>query len=264
MNIIAVDIGNTNIAIGLFLDDKDESIQSIPGEATDKLREHLMQAWSKIPVLETSKEGKRDGVVVVSSVKPAWTEVIRRIAEEDLKENIRLVGDDIPLPISMWMDDPKKVGTDRVVAAAAAFDVVESAVVVADFGTAVTIDLVDDHGVFQGGVILPGFEMSARALNADTALLPKVTVHRPEMPLGKNTADAINCGLYYSIVGAMEEIVRRYAEQVGRWPQTVITGSAAAVVREDLPFVDNYVPNLVVKGIVLAYLKHIEQRDEVV
>ncbi len=264
MNIVAIDIGNTNIAIGLFLDGKDESIQSITGEAVEQLRHHLVQAWSKIPILESSSEGKRDGVIVVSSVKPAWTEVIRRVAEEDLKENIRIIGDDIPLPISTWMDEPEKVGTDRIVAAAAAFDVVEDAVVVASFGTAVTIDLVDDHGVFQGGVICPGFEMSAKALNDETALLPKIKVHRPDTPYGKNTADAINCGLYYSIIGAMEEIVRRYAEQIGRWPQTIITGGAAAMLKEDLPFVDNHVPNLVVKGIVLAYVKYLAQKSEMV
>ena len=262
MNLIAIDIGNTNIAIGLFLDGKDETIRSIPGEATGKLKDCLVETWSKIPVLESSSEGRRDGVIVVSSVKPVWTELVRRIADEDLKENIRLIGEDIPLPISVWVDEPEKVGTDRVVAAAAAFDVVEDAVVVADFGTAVTIDLVDEHGVFQGGVICPGFEMSARALSNDTALLPKITVHHPDAPYGKNTADAINCGLYYSIVGAMEEIIRRYAEQIGRWPQTIITGSSAAIVRDDLPFVDNYVPNLVVKGIVLAYMKHVESKSE--
>jgi type III pantothenate kinase len=264
MNIVAIDIGNTNVAIGLFLDGKDESIQSIPGEAADKVRDHLAQTWSKIPVLESSSEGKRDGVIVVSSVKPAWTELIRRIAEEDLKENIRLIGDDIPLPISAWVDEPAKVGTDRIVAAAAAFDVVEDAVVVADLGTAVTIDLVDEHGAFQGGVICPGFEMSAKALNDDTALLPKITVHRPDTPYGKNTTDAINCGLYYSIIGAMEEIIRRYAEQLGHWPQTIITGSAAAMLKDDLPFIDNYVPNLVVKGVVLAYMKYIAQQSETV
>ena len=147
-------------------------------------------------------------------------------------------------------------------AAAAAFDVVEDAVVVADFGTAVTIDLVDEHGVFQGGVICPGFEISAQALKDNTAQLPKITVHRPNGPYGKNTADAINCGLYYSIIGGMEEIVRRYAEEIGRWPQTIITGSGAEIIKDDCPFVDNYVPHLVVKGIVLAYMKYVEEKSE--
>jgi pantothenate kinase type III len=132
MNIIAVDIGNTNIGVGLFLDGKEDSIRSISGRSEAELRQCLVDSWGKIPVLESSKERKRNGVIVVSSVKPAWTDMVRRIAEEDLGETIRVVGEDIPLPISTWVDEPGKVGTDRIVAAAAAFDVVEDAVVVAD------------------------------------------------------------------------------------------------------------------------------------
>jgi type III pantothenate kinase len=265
MNIIAVDIGNTNIGIGFFLDGKEDFIRSIAGEDEVQLRHCLVEAWEKIPVLETSVEGKRNGAIVVSSVKPVWTELIRHIAEEDLGEKIHVVGGDVPLPMAVWVDEPKKVGTDRIVSAAAAYAVVEDAVVVADFGTAVTIDLVDEHGVFQGGVICPGFDISARALSDNTALLPKVgVVHRPSGPYGKNTADAINAGLYYSIIGAMEEIIRRYAEQLGRWPQTIITGSGAEAIKDDCPFVDNYVPHLVIKGIVLAYMKYIDQKSETV
>lgn len=262
MNMIAVDIGNTNIGIGLFLDGKEDFIRSLSGQSEAELRECLVEAWRKIPVMESSREGKRDGVIVVSSVNPAWTEMVRRIAEEDLGENIRVIGEDIPLPISTWVDEPSKVGTDRIVAAAAAYDVVGGAVVVADFGTAVTIDLVDENGAFLGGVICPGFDISAQALKDNTAQLPKVTVHRPDRPYGKNTADAINAGLYYSIIGAMEEIIRRYAEEIGRWPQTIMTGAAARTIKDDCPFVDNYVPHLVIKGIVLAYMKYIEQKSE--
>jgi len=264
MNIIAVDIGNTNIAVGSFLDGKEDFVQSFPSGAEAQLRECLTSAWERIPVLETSAQGKRDGVVVASSVKPSLTEFVRGVVADDLGEKLHVVGEDIPLPISVWVDEPEQVGTDRVVAAAAAYAVVEGAVAVADFGTAVTIDLVDESGVFQGGVICPGFEISARALKDNTAQLPKVAVHRPDGPYGKNTADAINCGLYYSIIGALEEIVRRYAEQLGRWPQTIITGAGAETIKDDCPFVDNYVPNLVVKGIVLAYMKYIEKKSELV
>ncbi len=264
MNIIAIDIGSTNISVGLFLDGKEDFIRSIAGRSEAELRECLVDAWHKIPVLESSKERKRNGVIVVSSVRPAWTDMVRQIAEESLDEKIRVIGQDIPLPISVWVDEPGKVGTDRIVSAAAAYAVVEDAVVVADFGTAVTIDLVDQNGVFQGGVICPGFEISAQALKDNTAQLPKVTVHKPSGPYGKNTADAINCGLYYSVIGAMEEIIRRYAEQIGRWPQTIITGAGAETIKDDCPFVDNHVPHLVVKGIVLAYMKYIEQKSELV
>lgn len=264
MNIVAIDIGNTNIGIGLFLDGKEEFIRTIPGAAQEDLRKCLVDAWGRVPVLETSKEGRHFGAIVVCSVKPVWTDLIRRIVDEDLHEKIHVIGEDIPLPISTWVDEPNKVGTDRVVAAAAAYDVVEDAVVVVDLGTAVTIDLVDDHGVFQGGVIVPGFDISAQALKDHTAQLPKVTVHQPSKPYGKNTADAINSGLYYSIIGAMEEIIRRYAEEIGHWPQTIITGSGAEIIKDDCPFVDNYVPHLVVQGIILAFMKYVEEKSELV
>jgi type III pantothenate kinase len=260
MNIIAIDIGNTNIAIGLFLDGEEQFIKSIQGDSQKELTSCLKSAWQRIPILESSKEKKRDGVIVASSVKPAWIKLIQEIVKDNLGERIYIIGKDVPLPMSIWVDEPDKVGTDRVVSAAAAYAVVEDAVVVADFGTAVTIDLVDEHGVFQGGVICPGFEISAQALNENTAQLPKVTVTKPNEPYGKNTIDAINCGLYYSTIGALEEITRRYAEKIGRWPQTIITGLGAEMIKQDCPFVDNYVPNLAVKGVVLAYQKYIEEK----
>ena len=259
MNILAIDIGNTNIGIGFFLDDQEQFFETIPGGSTAKLASCLKSAWEKIPVLESSREKTRDGVVVVSSVKPAWTDVIEQIARDQLDTEIHIIGKDVPLPMTLWVDEPDKVGTDRVVAAAAAYAVVEDAVVVADFGTAVTIDLVDHNGVFLGGVICPGFEISAKALKDNTAQLPNVKVTRPKAPYGKNTADAINCGLYYSTVGALQEIIRRYAEELGKWPQTIITGSGAKTILTDCEFIDSYIPNLVVTGIVLAYKKYLDE-----
>ncbi|MDT8303028.1 MAG: type III pantothenate kinase [Sedimentisphaerales bacterium] len=262
MNIIAVDIGNTNISIGLFLEGKEQFIKSFPGGSRTKLKNCLKSAWAKIPVAESSKEKKHEGVIVVSSVKPAWTKLIREIAKDDLGEKIYIIGKEIPLPISLWVDEPDKVGTDRVVSAAAAYDVVEDAVVVADFGTAVTIDLVNGNGIFLGGVICPGFEISAKALKVNTAQLPKAKITKPAAPYGKNTVDAINCGLYYSTIGVLQEVIRRYAEEIGKWPQTIITGAAAKVIKDDCEFIDSWVPNLVVKGIVLAYNKYIEEKSK--
>lgn len=260
MNIIAVDIGNTNIRVGLFIDDEEKLIESIPGKSRTKLAKCLKSAWEQIPVAESSKEGKRDGVIVVSSVKPAWTKLVEEIAQKDFGEKLYIIGKDIPLPMTCWVDEPDKVGTDRVVSAAAAYDVVAAAVVVVDFGTAVTIDLVDENGIFRGGVICPGFEISAKALKEHTAQLPEIKITKPAGPYGKNTAAAINCGIYYSAIGALQEIIRRYAEEIGKWPQTVITGAAAKVIADDCNFIDNYVPGLVLKGIVLAYRKYLEQK----
>jgi type III pantothenate kinase len=261
MNIIAIDIGNTNIGVGLFLEGEEQFVKSLPGEATAELMELLKSTWEMIPVAKSSKEHKRDGVIVASSVKFEWTEKIRDIVKQTIGEKLLLVNEDIPFPIELSIDEPDKVGIDRVLAASAAYAVVEHAVVVADFGTAVTIDLVDDRGVFCGGVIFPGFEMSANALHNDTVQLPKVTVTKPQWPFGKNTVDAINAGLYYSAVSSLQEIVRRYAETLGTWPQTIITGSGAKLIKDDCEFIDNYVPDLVIKGIALAYQKYIESKE---
>ncbi|MCP4258816.1 MAG: type III pantothenate kinase [Planctomycetes bacterium] len=262
MNIIAVDIGNTNISIGLFLEGKEQFVKSIPGSSRAKLTSCLKSTWGKIPIAESSKEKKRDGIIVASSVKPAWTKIIREIAKDELGEKIYIIGKEIPLPMNLWVDEPDKVGTDRVVSAAAAYDVVEDSVVIADFGTAITIDLVNENGIFLGGVICPGFEISAKALKENTAQLPKTKITRPREPFGKNTIDAINCGLYYSAVGLLQEVIRRYAEKIGKWPQTIITGSGAKTIRKDCEFIDSFVPNLVVKGIVLAYNKYIEEKSK--
>jgi type III pantothenate kinase len=262
MNVVAIDIGNTNIGVALYLDDQEQFVKSIPGSEKSKLASCLMSAWAKLPCVKSSKQHKHEGVIVVSSVKPVWTEMVREIAKEHLDENVYVIGQDVPLPMQLWVDEPKKVGTDRVVAAAAAFDVVENAVVVADFGTAVTIDLVDENGIFLGGVICPGFDVSAKALNENTAQLPQVTVNRPDEPFGKNTKDAINCGLYYSAIGTLQEVTRRYAEKIGKWPQTIITGSGAEVIYQDCDFIDNYTPNLVIKGVFLAYKKYIAENAQ--
>ena len=262
MNIVAVDIGNTNITIALYLKDEEQFIKSVSGGSRAKLTDLFKSAWEKIPISKSSTEGKRDGVIVVCSVKPDWTQLVSEIVKGNLDEKVHIIGEDIPLPMTLWVDEPDKVGTDRVVSAAAAYAVVKGAVAVADVGTAVTIDLVDDKGIFLGGAICPGLDIGASALKEHTAQLPKVKITRPKAPFGKNTTDAINCGLYYSAVATVQEVVRRYAENLGKWPHTVLTGSAAQIIKDDCEFIDSYVPNLVIKGIFLAYKKYIEEKME--
>lgn len=259
MNIIALDIGNTNITAAFYLDNEEQFVESVPGESIKQLDHILKSAWEKIPLLKSAKQPTRDGIIVASSVKPDWTRKVQKIIQDSLNEKILLIGRDIPLPISLWVDEPQNIGTDRAVSAAAAYAVVEGPVVVADFGTAVTIDLVDEKGIFIGGAICPGFHISARSLNRNTAKLPEIKIKKPASPCGKNTEDSINAGLYYSAIGTLEEIIRRYADELGRWPHTILTGAGAKLIKDDCPFIDSYVSDLAVKGVVLAYKKYIEQ-----
>ncbi|MBN1787060.1 MAG: type III pantothenate kinase [Sedimentisphaerales bacterium] len=264
MNIIAVDIGNTNITIALFVDDTQSGLEKVPGSDTAKITEVLKAFWEKVPVSKASKDKKRDGHIVIASVNPEWTEQVKKIVKKTLDEKALEIGEgkDVPLPMKLDVKDPAAIGVDRVVNAFAAYSVVGDAVIVADFGTAVTIDLVSNEGVFLGGVIFPGFDMSADALNRHTAALPKIgkIVQPVGKPYGRSTAEAINNGLYYAAIGAIEILGRVYSEEANKWPQTIATGGNMDVIKSGCDFVDSFVTNLCVKGVVLAYKKYLGEK----
>ena len=174
-----------------------------------------------------------------------------------------MIGTDVPLPMETGVDDALAVGTDRLCAAAGAYAVVEGAVVVADFGTAVTIDLVDEDGVFVGGTITPGFDLSLAAMHTGTARLPEVAMQRPQQVYGVNTEEAMRAGVYWSAVGLLETICRKYAEQIGSWPQVILTGGAAKVIKEECDFIDSWVSDLALRGIIIAYKKYIYEQTDI-
>jgi type III pantothenate kinase len=266
MNIIAIDIGNTNIKMAFYLDDEEKFIRSLDGDAPDvreQLAGVLRESWEQIPLVKSAMEHVHEGVIVVSSVKPAWTEMVEQAVKAAIGERILLIGRDIPLPMETGVENPQQVGTDRVVAAAAAYAVVEDAVAVADFGTAITVDLVDEDGVFRGGVIAPGFAMGAKALHEGTAQLPLVKVGPPRGGYGADTEQAINAGLYYSAAGLLRTVVEKYAEEIGKWPHVIVTGAAAGMLKDECEFVDSWVPNLAVRGIVIAYKKYVFEKAHI-
>jgi type III pantothenate kinase len=142
---------------------------------------------------------------------------------------------------------------DRLCTAAAAFDKVKAACVVADFGTALTIDLIADNGIYLGGTIMPGIALSARALHEHTALLPLVEVGSPHETLGKDTESAIRNGIFAMMIGALREIAERYATQIGKWVPLIVTGGDAPAIAAQCDFVDKALPDLCLAGILLAY-----------
>ncbi len=262
MNIIAVDVGNTNTKVALFLDSQEQPIKIIKNTNRKELAETIANYWDQIPVSKRSTEGKRDGVIVMCSSNPVGSRLVKDIASEELGEKVLEIGfdKDIPIPIKLGVPYPANVGVDRAVAAAAAYFVVGDSVVVADFGTAITIDLVDEEGVFRGGLISPGLEVMAKSLNDNTTTLPNVELKKPLLAFGQDTEEAINCGILYASAGLLEHATRRYAEDLGKWPQTIVTGQMAPYIKDDCDFVDNWVPSLVIKGIVLSYKKYIEDK----
>ena len=265
MNLIAIDIGNTKIKVAFYLNDEEKLIKSVDGNAGDvqsQLADILTECWDQAPLVKSAKEPVKECVLVAGSVKPEWTGLVRDVVKEELGQNLLVIGQDVPLPMETAVDDALQVGTDRLCAAAAAYAVVEGAVVVADFGTAVTIDLVDEDGVFVGGTIAPGLDLSLAAMNTGTARLPEVDMQKPKEVYGTNTEEAMRAGVYWSAVGLLETLCRKYAEQIGSWPQVILTGGAAKVIKDDCEFVDSWVSDLALRGIIIAYKKYIyEQAD---
>jgi type III pantothenate kinase len=173
---------------------------------------------------------------------------------------------DIPLPIRV--DEPPRVGIDRLLAAMAANRIRQRdrGAVIVDLGSAMTIDLVDASGAFLGGAILPGIAMSARALAEQTDALPQLGfdwMDHPPSPLGKSTAGAIEAGLYWGAIGAIRELLRQYSTDEDTRPDVFLTGGASAQVvellaaggaTEDSPRGHRiqHAPNLVLAGIALV------------
>jgi type III pantothenate kinase len=253
-HLILASIGNTRLSIALWTDEKRAAAQAFAVDAANEAVAQIDQMWKSLPVGD-----KR--AVVITSVNPPVLQNIRQACNERHIDPVLVVGNELEPPMPADVNEPEKVGTDRLCAAAAAFAKIKGACVVADFGTAVTIDLVADNGVFLGGTILPGMALSARALHEYTAQLPLVEIGRPTEVLGKDTASAIRNGIFAMMAGALREITERYAADIGKWPPLVVTGGDAEAIAGACDFVDRIAPDLVLDGLVIAWRNTFETQE---
>jgi len=250
MPIVAlVDIGNSGLAAGTWSHDHVQQRRDFDPDEFDDLCRHIESCHSNDQTNFLAN-------VVISSVVPSTLATLAEWIEKTLKLEPLIIGRQVALPIDVALPAPYAVGVDRICCAAAAYHFKKDAVVVVDFGTAITVDAVDDQGAFMGGAIYPGLELQALALHEHTALLPKVRVKRPESIIGENTAAAIESAIYYGTAGAVRGIVERYAEQFGKWPWVIATGGDAALLAEACQIFDTVIPDLCLIGVGLAYDKH--------
>jgi type III pantothenate kinase len=247
-SVLACDVGNTATHLARVKGEAVTCVQKVPNGRMGGLAELLAGMWNEMP---SPKK------LVACSVDPGALEALEAAAES-VGLPVLVVGRDLPLPIDTDLPDPAAVGMDRLCAAVAAFDRLGVACVVADFGTAITIDCVNDAGVFLGGAIMPGLAMSARGLHAGTAQLPEVEIDQPDWTIGKDTRQAIVGGLVFAARGALRHLVEAYATELGHWPIVIATGGDAKVVCGDLQtsdLVQAIVEDLVLCGVAAAYYK---------
>jgi type III pantothenate kinase len=254
VSVLAIDIGNSRVHFGAMRQTRAATTSVLATTELDGLSETVARMWEALDEAATR-------AIVAGSVAPEILRKVRAAVGDVTGEELLVIREQIDLPIPVAVDNPAAVGVDRVCAAAAAHAQLQQACVVADFGTAITIDLVGDDGVFMGGAILPGLRLSALALEEHTAALPPVQIVEPTHPWGRNTMEAMNNGIFFGAIGALREIVERYATETGRWMPLVATGGGAELIAKHANFVDHVVPDLTLRGIALAYHRSRGQHD---
>ena len=247
--LLVLEIGTSHVSVATSIDGRIFTNERFEHGRLDEVAQHAREAWAGLPE-------NRARAVVAGSVVPSILEAVRRRVSTALDQPVRVVGEDLHRPLSLAVEAPERVGIDRICAAAAAYETLEHACAVASFGTAITIDCVNNEGAFMGGAILPGLELQAQSLAEGAAQLPRVEIDSPAGTYGASTEEAICTGVLFGVVGGLREIIERFATELGGWPDLVATGGNAELIGKHSDIIDRVVPDLCIRGIALAYRKH--------
>lgn len=253
--LLCIDIGNTNITLGIYVGDQAgprwrlaTTHERMPDEFGVQLIGLLNH--NHIPPEQIHK-------AVIASVVPPLTERWVQVCRDYLGCNSLVVDSNARTGVRVLIDKPSEVGADRIVDAAAAFQLYGGPACIVDFGTATTFDAISAQGDYLGGAIAPGIGISRDALAERTAQLPKVDLHAPPSPIGKNTIHAMQSGLLYGYVGLVEGMVARFQRELGSEMQVIATGGLAELVAKETACIDIVAPWLTLDGLRLIYAKNI-------
>ena len=228
-NVWFFDIGNTRIKVAARPAGQWELLVDVQTRPLKTLSRRLNAAFRNWDATPAAEEVRWAG----SSVCPAATAALKRELQGFGAKEPSLFGDDISIPLTILTEEPQKVGTDRLLCALGARELVGAPCIVIGAGTAITVDVVDAQGRFAGGAIAPGFGLSAKALHRNASLLPEVIPSVPHDPVGRNTEEALRSGIYHFCRGGTAELIRRFTQRSSPGTPVVITG-ADRELRTDL------------------------------
>lgn len=252
--LLAIDVGNTNITIGLFKED--EILGTF--RMTTKIPRTSDEYGIFLYNLLHSKGLHRSEVdaAILASVVPDVNHHIVNGLIKYFNVTPILVEPGIKTGIKIALPNPKEVGADRIVDAVAAYEIYGGPVLVIDYGTATTHDLVLADATLAGGVTSPGIRIAAHALWQDAAKLPKIEIMKPERVLGKDTITSMQSGLVFGHIGQTEYIIRKIREEAGLDHMTVVaTGGLGKIIYDETESIHHYDPNLTLKGLNILYHK---------
>ena len=252
--ILTIDVGNTNITCGVFQGDEIAASFRITTKMPRTSDEYGMMLLNLLEQNDIHPTEIKDAIIC--SVVPNVMHSLRGGLVKYFNVTPILVEPGITTGLSIATENPRQLGADRIVDAVGAYELYGGPVIVIDFGTATTFDLVDGNGVFLAGVISPGIRVSAKALSQGTAKLPEIEIKKPASILGKDTITSMQAGLVYGQIGQTEYIINRVKAEVGLENiKTVVTGGLGRIIANETDAVDIYDPNLTLKGINLVYKK---------
>jgi type III pantothenate kinase len=249
--LLTVDVGNTQVALGMF--DGETLVGhwriSTNADATfDEARWQLVGILGADGFTQSDVRG-----VAISSVVPAMTAALRRVAPHLSSGPVVVVQPGVKTGMSIEIDNPGEVGADRVVNALAARERYGSPVVVVDFGTSTNFDVVDGSGAYIGGAIAPGLEISMNALISGTAALRMVEFSPPRSVIGRGTVEAIQSGGLFGHAGLVDGIVERIAAEFDRQVTRVATGGLASTIVPHCSSVDTIDQYLTLEGLRIIF-----------
>lgn len=251
MSLLAVDIGNTNIVIGVFDGDQLVAhwrIATKTSKTEDEYGILVRDLFEKFGIDYKDIDG-----MIISSVVPPVQPLFEAMGKKYFKVKPMVVGPGIKTGMPILYDNPKEVGADRIVNAVAAYHAVRGAVLIVDFGTATTFDYVTPKGEYAGGAIFPGLTISLDALSFRTAKLPRVEFAKPPLIIAKNTVESIQAGIYFGYISMIEGMIKRIKAEVKTNPKVFATGGLAEVITKDLPVIDEIDEFLTLKGLKIIY-----------
>ncbi|HIJ63495.1 MAG TPA: type III pantothenate kinase [Rhodospirillaceae bacterium] len=254
--LLAIDSGNTNIVFALYDGEqvKGEWRSSTDTERTaDEFGVWLCQLMAMLGI-----ERQAVNACIIASVVPAVVFSLKQLCRRYFGCEALVVGDEeVHLGIRILVDRPEEVGADRLVNAVAAHKVYAGPLIVIDFGTATTFDVVDALGNYCGGAISPGVNLSLEALHTAAAKLPRVAIGRPKSVVGKGTVAAMRSGIYWGYVGLIEGLVRRIEEEMGEKMTVVATGGLAPLFAESTSVINHLDPDLTLRGLLEIYRRNV-------
>lgn len=253
--LLTIDAGNTNVGFALY----DHEVQCGSWRcATDRRRTADEYAvWLSQLMALRGLSPKNITGAIIASVVPDATFNLMRLCKDHFSVTPQVVGDPgLDLGIRVCTDRPEEVGADRLVNAVAAVARYSLPLVVLDFGTATTFDVVNGDGDYIGGVIAPGINLSMDALHAAAAKLPRIDIKPPAHIIGRSTIPAMQSGVFYGYVGLIEGLLSRITHELGQSPSLIATGGLGKLFAEYVPAIEVWDPELTLRGLLLIYNKN--------